>query len=1513
QRYQLEAKVQEALQAKRKRQDINSIFVALIFCISTLTVFGAVVQQNLPFITSQTTFINGNYVHHRFSEILKLKELIANRSTNFWFAGNSLGYPFMTTQPLPFFSTAFFMTVAERFLGLSALCFMRNYMLILVIALPISWYIGCRKMKASRVQSLFTGLSVFLITSQLQNGFEIHEYLIEGNVCLLYAHLLFPHTVAQIYHHAFHPDTTESPFFLLCLTFLCSTFTGIYCSLLSLTSSLAVSCSGINQNISTKSVIKSWLGMNCKVLCYISWMIIPTLISLPYFGAQVRESTGGFNIPSLVNMLINGNLFDYNQGHYYMTLLVTSGTILSLIRCYYYYKSNLAIKLLNRQATFICWILGMSFFSILLYVDQKVWTMLTNMLPVNFSLNKSASIIGLQAFGCFLSGIFLEKLVELFCTSSIEFDNWSKGNLASPPDLYNYKWKKITAVVFIGLVMIKSGADRVCEKTALLEMNETFEQAIEEMTSKSNNKEGRILTNIKLGSGNSWDLSNIPIQTKLPGAMSYSSEWYDSLSVFYVDSIKFHNVNIMDMKKILQLYNIRYLVLSTHILNAKFQDLSHFKTLAQSDDITFLEVVYDFTKRRPSYFDMVHLPGFVNGNLNNMRETVQRTLELYKDNALLYLNPRQGNRVKNEGIINVQVMRIPTNNDASLVTWRMNGQGMNSEEIIKQMHSSYEDHYEEEYDVIQSKIIEEKNNGLEYHVIVEVNHNPSDRFEFLEHLVLKVSYHPFWRCVYFPVDEHHSLFSRKPLVIPRYRKSVVVNHVTPNFISVSVPTGRYHVIFRYRFPGILKIMALLATVMFFNSWFRLDGFTKLFLGLRLFYNRMQAFQKIFIWFCIDLIDIFLPRSIDKNIQLVVKCINSGDEKGNLTYNPFKIRQFSSHLFCQIRTKMKSSSSHLLDLIIKKQKPAPKPSTKSATPPKTKKSSTPPKSKSNKHSKHASSKSTKPSKQTPPKSSKPTAPKMKNSPDNVSRDSSPLKQYLENSGVSDLDTSFQFDGLAYRSPPTPPKHTKKSYRKRHARLHGDSSSNKTPSPVIIHKKMAPIPKEDTLCPIPKEETLCPMLVNAISKQETLCPTLDGRVTNKTLPSVLDSPLLEDLNLSPKRPTTLSLDRSSVKRTSPPVSPKPNRVVFSSNKVLPPPASPRQSTPPKKLTPPMKVNPLVSPKPTFKVTTKKTPPPVSLKNTQETSPNTSGPSGLRSSPPRKPGLRSSTPDINSSSFQTSPGRSTSPKVGQILDSLRNSGSDEDGSPRIEKYVPIKIGKYSKLSPTKVPNIRLASSPRKSPNGNLQSPVSPSPRIEPNNNNNKFLYLPELTGTSDQSPRYNSGGSEGIEYEWDGMMESFQGTSPLTASFHEIDVERMVSSDEPSSPFDEESFSPKSSSSPEPSSSSADQYDSSSPDGHTSLDDVEENQQEVYRIYMSNSPKEAYKISPHSPGPNKQNLGHSPVMHKHHFEPSSGGEQDDEDTQASPRRGRPSLKGAQYVDTFKRQPQHQVRRKRHSANAK
>ena len=67
-------------------------------------------------ITSQTAFNNGENVHHRFSEIIKLKELLVKGSINFWSSGNSLGYPLlMTTQPFPTFSAAVFVLIWERF------------------------------------------------------------------------------------------------------------------------------------------------------------------------------------------------------------------------------------------------------------------------------------------------------------------------------------------------------------------------------------------------------------------------------------------------------------------------------------------------------------------------------------------------------------------------------------------------------------------------------------------------------------------------------------------------------------------------------------------------------------------------------------------------------------------------------------------------------------------------------------------------------------------------------------------------------------------------------------------------------------------------------------------------------------------------------------------------------------------------------------------------------------------------------------------------------------------------------------------------------------------------------------------------------------------------------------------------------------------------------------------------------------------------------------------------------
>ena len=92
----------------------------------------------------------------------------------------------------------------------------------------------------------------------------------------------------------------------------------------------------------------------------------------------------------------------------------------------------------------------------------------------------------------------------------------------------------------------------------------------------------------------------------------------------------------------------------------------------------------------------------------------------------------------------------------------------------------------------------------------------------LEHILLKVTYHPFWRCKYFKVDEDYTLQHFNNNRIPRGSHSATVNHVTPNLMSITLPAGRYHVIFRYRIPGVLKILALMSIILFIKSYLRYD-------------------------------------------------------------------------------------------------------------------------------------------------------------------------------------------------------------------------------------------------------------------------------------------------------------------------------------------------------------------------------------------------------------------------------------------------------------------------------------------------------------------------------------------------------------------------------------------------------------------------------------------------------------------------------------------------------------------
>ena len=74
-----------------------------------------------------------------------------------------------------------------------------------------------------------------------------------------------------------------------------------------------------------------------------------------------------------------------------------------------------------------------------------------------------------------------------------------------------------------------------------------------------------------------------------------------------------------------------------------------------------------------------------------------------------------------------------------------------------------------------------------------------------EHLLLKVTYHPYWSCRHKPVSGDTQLGVEGTDTSGEDWLDTDVYHVTPNLMSIVLPAGRYHVVFRYCNPLYQKI------------------------------------------------------------------------------------------------------------------------------------------------------------------------------------------------------------------------------------------------------------------------------------------------------------------------------------------------------------------------------------------------------------------------------------------------------------------------------------------------------------------------------------------------------------------------------------------------------------------------------------------------------------------------------------------------------------------------------------
>lgn len=120
------------------------------------------------------------------------------------------------------------------------------------------------------------------------------------------------------------------------------------------------------------------------------------------------------------------------------------------------------------------------------------------------------------------------------------------------------------------------------------------------------------------------------------GILTYSRGYHDTLSLYYLELLQ-PNLDITPwFPDLLRLYNIRFLATSRIEVPEHFLEACQLSYLTSVGDI---EVYVRALQEKYGYFEFVHLPGAVVGDLKGMREAVSRSTQLFSNRILLAVNP----------------------------------------------------------------------------------------------------------------------------------------------------------------------------------------------------------------------------------------------------------------------------------------------------------------------------------------------------------------------------------------------------------------------------------------------------------------------------------------------------------------------------------------------------------------------------------------------------------------------------------------------------------------------------------------------------------------------------------------------------------------------------------------------------------------------------------------------------------------------------------------------------------
>ncbi|XP_048588523.1 uncharacterized protein LOC116617869 isoform X2 [Nematostella vectensis] len=519
------------------------------------------------------------------------------------------------------------------------------------------------------------------------------------------------------------------------------------------------------------------------------WWIVPALANRQYVGGLPWKSDTvnfGFTPSDITKKLLTGEVYDYGRSVPFITLGALTG-LAHILLCLPLQGSSA-----SRSSILHTWLLLTFVTSLFLFLGRTTFGLWYDLIPFHSEIESMRYINGLHFIGLLLCAVGLSCLVLRTC--------------ALVSRVMGGRVKRVLVVTCLVTTPLLIGRqiERANESLSVSEVSTRYKEAM--LNLQEHPLTGRVYGHKEFG------------------VMTYSRGFHDTLSVFYLESVRPDLSTTPWFPHLMQLYNIRYVMAKTNLISKDFLDKCDLRRLSQLHNGSSVFV------RSPNvgygFLEFVRVSGYVSGDLKGMRQTVLSITQIYQNKQLLTINPK--------GTISKNVPRIsvaPMWKDQSFlgpsvfpllwlqpfsgfgVTWTINRRPVSEATWVKKITRGRSE------DSIVSEVLKEKVDLNTYSAIVNVQGQAQSDIFTAEHLLLKVTYHPYWTCRYSNTVTGSSLdvISSQELQEHAFHEydrwtEVPIHHVTPNLMSIVLPPGRHHVICSFHNPLYQKLAFLMSVL-----------------------------------------------------------------------------------------------------------------------------------------------------------------------------------------------------------------------------------------------------------------------------------------------------------------------------------------------------------------------------------------------------------------------------------------------------------------------------------------------------------------------------------------------------------------------------------------------------------------------------------------------------------------------------------------------------------------------------